>query len=292
MADMPTDFWSGWIILLTVVSFVGLGWLLYGVYFAENGDRPAEHAVWDENLREGSAPAPMWWFWLILAAMVFTVVYLMLYPGLGSYSGALQWSQGGRLAESLVLYGAEFDARRAAIAEAPLDVLQADATVMESAGRIFSRDCAACHGAEAQGQADMFPNLADDDWQWGGASEQIDQTLRNGRQAVMPPLAAVLGEDGVAQVAGYVQALSSGAAAAGAPGEAQFRMFCTACHGVDGTGNAILGGPNLTDDIWLYGGSETAITESIAGGRMGVMPAFGQRLDATQIRMLTAWLTR
>ena len=79
MADMPTDFWSGWIILVTTVSFAGLGWLLYSVYFSENADTPAEHPVWDQNLREGAAPAPMWWFWLMFALMILSVVYLMLY---------------------------------------------------------------------------------------------------------------------------------------------------------------------------------------------------------------------
>jgi len=292
MADMPTDFWSGWIILLTVVSFAGLGWMLYGVYFAPDSDSPTEHTVWDENLREGSAPAPMWWFWLILAAMIFSVVYLMLYPGLGSYSGALQWSQGGRLNESVALYGIEFDAMRANIAESSVETLHADDQVMASAARVFERNCAACHGSQAQGQAAMFPNLADDDWQWGGSAAQIEQTLRNGRQAVMPVLTSALGDDGVTQIVAYVQALATPQGGTGLPGERLFSMFCSACHGADGRGSQIIGGPNLTDDVWLYGGSEDAIRASIVNGRMGVMPAFGQRLDDAQIRMLAAWLTR
>jgi len=291
MADMPTDFWSGWIILLTVVSLAGLGWLLYGVYFAENGDSAAEHAVWDETLREGAAPAPMWWFWLIFALMILSVVYLMLYPGLGSYRGALQWSQGGRLAESAALYEIEFAAARAAVADAPLANLQSDSALMASAERVYGRNCAACHGPAAEGQAALFPSLVDADWQWGGSAAAIEQTIRNGRTAVMPPLASALGDDGVAQVVAYVQALSSGGGA-GMPGETPFRMFCSACHGADGSGSPILGGPNLTDDIWLYGGSAEAITESIVSGRNGVMPAFGERLDDVQIKLLSAWLTR
>lgn len=292
MADMPTDFWSGWIIVLTVVSFVGLGWLLYSVYFSENGDLPAEHTVWDQNLREGAEPAPMWWFWLIFVLMIVSVVYLMLYPGLGSYSGALQWSQGGRLSDSVALYDNEFEPRRALIVDASLETLQADNLVMGSAGRVYERNCAACHGPDAQGQAAMFPNLMDEDWQWGGSAAQVEQTVRLGRQAVMPALGSALGEDGVAAVAAYVLALSSGQTTAGLPGAAQFQTFCSACHGADGQGNPILGGPNLSDEIWLYGGSEEAIVESIANGRLGVMPAFDERLDAAQIKMLVAWLTR
>jgi len=292
MADMPTDFWSGWIIVLTVVSLAGLGWLIYGVYFGANGDDSAESTVWDENLREGHAPAPMWWFWLILGLMVLSVVYLMLYPGLGSYAGALQWTQGGRLDDSLALYRNEFDARRALLTESSIATLQVDAGVMASAARIYERNCGACHGPDAQGQAAMFPNLTDDDWQWDASEASIEQTLRNGRQAVMPALGSVLGEEGVAEVTAYVQALSRQQPTADLPGQPRYTMFCSACHGADGQGNSLLGAPNLADDIWLYGGSEAALAESIGNGRMGIMPAFGERLDATQVRMLTAWLLR
>ena len=291
MADLPSDFWSGWIVLLTVLSLIGLGWVIYGAYFVDR-DTPAVHTVWDENLREGSAPAPMWWFWLMVAAMVFSVIYLMLYPGLGSYAGALQWSQGGRLEESFALYRTEFEARRAAIAEAPLETLQADAAVMSSAAGIYSRNCAACHGPDAAGQADLFPSLVDDAWQWGGEPAQIEQTLRNGRQAVMPGLGSALDDTAVEQVVAYVLALSGDEDAAGMPGESVFATYCSACHGGGGQGNPMLGAPSLADDIWLYGRSEEAIATAVRNGRMGVMPAFGERLDAAQIRMLTAWLTR
>jgi cytochrome c oxidase cbb3-type subunit 3 len=292
MADMPTDFWSGWIVVLTVVSLVGLGWLIYGVYFGADGENGSESTVWDENLREGHAPAPMWWFWFILGLMVLSVVYLMLYPGLGSYAGALQWSQGGRLDESLALYSNEFDARRALLAESSVETLQSDAIVMAAAGRMYERNCAACHGPTAQGQAAMFPNLMDDDWQWGATEVSIEQTLRNGRQAVMPALGSALGVDGVALVTASVQSLSSQQPSADLPGQSVYTMYCSACHGAEGQGNSLLGAPNLSDDIWLYGGSAAAIAESISTGRMGIMPAFGERLDATQVRLLTAWLMR
>ena len=97
MADMPSDFWSGWIIGLTVVSLLGLTWLVFSIYFSKNGSEEFESPVWDETLKEGNHPAPMWWFWMTLAALVFTVIYLILYPGLGSFSGTLKWSQHGRL---------------------------------------------------------------------------------------------------------------------------------------------------------------------------------------------------
>jgi cytochrome c oxidase cbb3-type subunit 3 len=291
MADMPQDFWSGWIAVITIVSLIGLGWLVFSIYFAKDAQHEDwEGPVWDSNLREGPAPAPMWWFWLILAMMVLSVIYLMLYPGLGSYQGALKWSQGGRLTESLAQYETEFGGIRKLVAEAQVETLQADADFMASAQRVFDRNCAVCHGYDAAGQASYFPNLTDGVWQWGGSEAQIEQTIRNGRNAVMVAWEPVLGAEGVNQVADYVSVLGTDAAT-GHPGQTQYNQFCIACHGPDGSGNAVLGAPSLVDDVWLYGNDREALTHSIANGRSGQMPAFGERLDDTQIRLLVALLT-
>jgi len=290
MSDMPSDFWAGWISVITIVSFVGLAWLVFSIYFAaDNEIEEAEGPVWDENLREGNNPAPMWWFWMILALMVFSVIYLMLYPGLGSYAGALKWSQGGRLNDSFEAYQHEFGGVRNLIAEGQLETLRADDALVASAQRVFDRNCAVCHGYDAAGQANSFPNLNDEDWQWGGTPAQIEQSIRNGRTAVMIGWAGILGDDGVVEMKDYVK--NMGGNAAEHPADAKYKMFCVACHGIDGTGNAALGAPNLADDIWLYGGSEAALQKSIAIGRSGEMPAFGERLDDTQIRLLVMLLS-
>ena len=292
MADMPTDFWGGWIAVITVASLVGLGWLIFSVYFgAQTPDEEAGGPVWDDNLREGDNPAPMWWFWLIFALMIISVIYLMLYPGLGRFAGALKWSQGGRLNESITSFETEFGGIRRLVAEAQFDTLHADDSLMASAQRVYDRNCAVCHGYDAQGQAALFPNLIDAEWQWGGSPAEIEQSIRAGRNAVMVGWLQILGEDGVQQVAAYVPELSSGGAD-GHPGQAQYEQFCVACHGADGAGNAALGAPSLADDIWLYGGDHDTIVQTIAHGRSGQMPAFGDRLDDTQIRLLVALLTR
>lgn len=296
MADMPNTFWSGWIAVLTIVSILSLAWLVFSIYFPRGGSRDNDghdgnEPVWDETLKEGSHAPPLWWFWLIFGAMIFSVIYLMLFPGIGAFSGTLNWSQGSRLAESYDEIRQEYRAERSAIANASLSELQNDTALMENAARLFSRNCAACHGEDGRGQASLFPNLMDIDWQWGGTPEQIEQSIRNGRNAMMPPWLASLSEDGVAQVAGYVQALSGGDAA-NHPGKTQYDAFCIACHGPDGTGNPLLGAPNLTDNVWLYGNSMETITESIGAGRQGVMPSFGDRLDDTQIKLLVAFLAR
>lgn len=290
MADLPGDFWGGWIAVITVLSLVALAWLTYSVYFTSGKEVEHESPVWDGNLREGPNPAPMWWFWLILAMLVFTVIYLMLYPGLGSYAGALKWSQGGRLDESFARYEIEFAPARAGLLAASHSELQANPEAMRAARGLFSRNCAACHGEDAAGRASRFPSLVDDAWQWGGSVEQVEQTIRHGRQAAMPPLGAVLGDEGVRQVADYVQSMAG--IADTHPGKVKYRQFCVACHGADGEGNPALGAPSLADNVWLYGNALNVISASIAEGRNGVMPAFGERLDDVQIRLLVAWLTR
>lgn len=291
MADLPGDFWAGWIAVLTVLSLIGLVWLTWSIYFTKDTEGSHESPVWDENLKEGSRPAPLWWFWLILALLVFSVGYLMLYPGLGSFKGALKWSQGGRLADSYVRYRAEFSDARQALLAASFQELQSDRAAMVAAKGLYERNCSACHGPNGEGQASRFPNLTDDAWQWGGSAEQIEHTLRHGRQAAMPSLAAVLGEDGVRQVATYVQSMAT-IPGEMHPGRIKYVQFCVACHGDSGEGNPALGAPNLADDDWLYGNSLSEITVSIIDGRNGVMPAFGNQLDDVQIRLLTAWLMR
>ncbi|MBK6959902.1 MAG: cytochrome-c oxidase, cbb3-type subunit III [Gammaproteobacteria bacterium] len=296
MADMPSDFWSGWVMLLFVFGFIGLAWLVLSVYFLptapdDHVEAGAEEPVWDGNLREGNNPAPFWWFWLLLAAMVFSVVYLMLYPGFGSYAGAFKWSQGGQLRDHQQEFIAEFAAVRGELLAQSLPELAADPRAMDTAAGLFRENCAACHGARATGQANLFPNLRDGDWQWGGTPEQIEQTIRHGRTAMMPSWQAVLNDEGVRNVAGYVQTLATGAVE-NHPGQGQYMQLCVGCHGPTGDGNPLLGAPRLNDDIWLYGGSAAAVSQTLSQGRGGQMPAFGQRLDDLQIKLLVAWLAR
>ncbi|HEY0960800.1 MAG TPA: cytochrome-c oxidase, cbb3-type subunit III [Pseudomonadales bacterium] len=290
MADLPQGFWSGWIAVITLTSLAGLAWLVLSIYSRPAGQHGSEDdPVWDGNLREGSSPAPLWWFWLILAAMVFSVVYLMLYPGLGSWAGAFRWSQGAQLAEHTGDYLEEFAAARRELAAVSLADLAANPDAMRTAGRLFLDNCSACHGRDARGQAQLFPDLRDEDWQWGGSVEQLELTIRNGRKAVMIPWQQVLGDEGVANVAGYVRALQAGGAT-GHAGEAQYQQLCVACHGPGGDGNAALGAPRLNDAAWLYGGDEGSVEASIANGRNGEMPAFGGKLDDLQVKLLIAWL--
>lgn len=293
MPDMPTSFWSGWIVVLTLVSLGGLTWLVFSIYFSKSDAKEFESPVWDETLREGNNPAPMWWFWMIFAALIFSAAYLMLYPGLGSYSGVLKWSQSGRYDNNQALHAYQHAHTRQKIVASSFEELWQDEDIMASARRIFSNNCAACHGSDAQGQAMTFPNLVDSDWQWGGSAEAIEYTIRHGRQAVMVGWQNVIGDDGVKQVADFVKTMSSAKnASANAKGNEIFQQFCIACHGPSGEGNPALGAPKLADDIWLYGNSDEQLQHTIAIGRNGVMPAFEKQLSDAQIKMLVAWLTQ
>ena len=292
MADLPTGFWSGWIIVITLVSLVGLGWLTLSIYFAKDAEKKSDsEPVWDSNLREGSSAPPLWWFWMLFAAMIFSLIYLMLFPGLGSYSGLLNWSQGSRVAASYDNYEQTFSQLRAEISAMSLVEIQNDLNLMDTAERIFARECSACHGPDGRGQASLFPNLHDVDWQWGASAELIEQTIRGGRRANMIAWQAILGEEGINAVADYVLTLADGGASAH-PGKARFEQNCAACHGTDGAGNPILGAPRLSDDIWLYGGDSATIRQTLSKGRFGVMPAFNTRLEDYQIKLLVALLAR
>ena len=231
MADLPSEFWGGWIVAITVMSFIALLWLIIDVY--RGGPDGNEHLVWDETLREGAKPAPIWWFWFILALMTISVVYVMLYPGLGTYRGALGWSMGGRIEERFVDYEGQFGTQRRLVLKLPLAEIAGSDSAMRSAWHVFNNNCSSCHGRDAAGQAKAFPDLTDAAWQWGSDESQVIATIHAGRQAAMPGWAAVVGPEGVEQLADYVLALSRGQAqsAGVAQGGALFQQYCVACHG-------------------------------------------------------------
>jgi cytochrome c oxidase cbb3-type subunit 3 len=292
MADLPSGFWAGWILVVTLVSLAAVAWLAWSIYFGRDQKEESEvEPVWDETLAEGHNPPPLWWFWLLFGGMVFSLIYLILFPGLGSNTGLLNWSQGKRMADSYDNFEANFADARAAVVDMDLTQIQGDPTLIDTAGRIYQRECSVCHGPGGVGQANLFPNLQDADWQWGGSPEQLEQTLLGGRRANMIAWQDILSAEIIDDVAGYVITLSEGGDETH-PGKATYEQNCAACHGVDGAGNTALGASQLSDDIWLYGGDLDTIRETLLYGRNGQMPAFGERLDDFQIKLLVAWLAQ
>jgi cytochrome c oxidase cbb3-type subunit 3 len=164
---------------------------------------------------------------------------------------------------------------------------------MTTAHNLFQQNCAQCHGSDGGG-AKGFPNLANADWQWGGDADAVVATIATGRIAAMPPWGAVLGEQGVEEVTAYVQKLSGQPtdAALATAGETRYQQVCAACHGLDGKGMAVLGAPNLTDDVWIYGGDAATIKQTIVAGRNGQMPAWNDKLGEQRVKLLAAYVTR
>lgn len=293
MSDFTSEFWSWFVAGVSVIGILGCLWLIKWMNKNPPSSKNVEATghVWDEDLQELNNPLPSWWLNMFYLTLFFGVGYLVLYPGLGSFAGMLGWTQNGQydteVAKADATYGPLYDKFN----NQSLKALGADPEAMKMGERLFTTYCTQCHGSDARG-VPGFPNLTDNDWLWGGSPELIEQTISNGRNAAMPSWQASLGDEGVEQVANYVLSLSERQVDAkmAEAGKAKFTMFCVACHGPDGKGNQAMGAPNLTDNVWLYGGNKRTVMKTISGGRAGRMPAHGEFLGASKVHLLAAYI--
>ncbi len=246
---------------------------------------------WDGDLEEWNNPAPKWWLYLYFITIFWAVGYMIAYPGFGNFKGMLGWSQEGQYEAEMQAAAANYEPIYAKYAAMEFETRAADPDAQALGRSLYASYCTTCHGSDARG-ASGYPNLTDDDWLWGNTEADLVTTLEKGRAGVMPVLAPALGgEEGIDNMVSYVQSLSGGELDAGAQSaQPMFVALCSACHGADGKGNKIFGAPNLTDDIWLYGGSDEAIRETIVKGRNGVMPAHGDLLGEDRTRILAAYI--
>lgn len=295
-----SDFFSNyWTYFISIGTLGGIFWLL--LLLISNSKHKAETAApgeeatsmgheWD-GIEELNNPLPMWWVGLFYITIAFALVYLALYPGLGKYKGILGWTSVKAHAEDVAAANEKYEPIYAQFASQPIPELANNAEAMQTGGRLFANNCSVCHGSDARG-ALGFPNLTDSDWLYGGEAAQIKTTILHGRNGNMPAWGAVIGEDGVGDVAQYVLSLSDRAddAAAAERGSKIFATNCAACHGADAKGTIALGAPNLTDNVWLYGGSLGRIQETIRHGRHGVMPAQQERLGDNKVHILAAYI--
>ncbi len=296
MADFTSGFWSIYITVLTVLGIAGCALLLWSqstvkIDIPANGEAETTGHVWDEGLSELNNPMPRWWMWLFYITIVFGVIYLALYPGLGSYAGKLGWTSHNEYQDEIKLADAEYGPLFEKFQKTDLKALAADPQAHAIGERLFLTYCSQCHGSDARGNKG-YPNLTDKDWLHGGEPSVIEATLLKGRNGVMPPMAAAVGSaKDVENVAHYVRSLSGSNAdpIKAAFGKEKFAA-CAACHGADGKGNQAIGAPNLSDKTWLYGGSIATITETINGGRNNVMPAFQEFLGDAKVHLLAAYV--
>ena len=289
-----SEFWNWWVIALTLGNIFACWWLIAWTAKKKAGEA-ASGAVtghtWDETLQEYNNPLPRWWLWLFHITLVFGLIYLALYPGLGKFAGVWGWTQEDQYDREMQRAAEQYDPIFAAYAQQDIVALAADQKALQVGQRLFLNYCATCHGSDAHGSPG-FPNLADGDWLYGGEPETIKASILDGRRGVMPGWQDALGDAGVDEVSAYVIQLSGrdADAAKADAGKARFEMMCVACHGADGTGNKALGAPDLTDGTWLYGGSPGVIRQSIAAGRNGVMPAHRDFLGEHKAHLLAAYV--
>ncbi|ATQ77654.1 cytochrome-c oxidase, cbb3-type subunit III [Massilia violaceinigra] len=293
MADFTSGFWDLYIIVITVLAILGCGVLLWSqsTHKVEPGSDGTTGHVWDEDLTELNTPLPRWWMWLFYITIVFALVYLVLYPGLGSYAGKLGWKSSGAYQEELVKADADYGPLFAKYASQDLKAVAADPQAHAIGERMFLTYCAQCHGSDARGNKG-YPDLTDKDWLYGGEPSVIKATIMKGRNGMMPPMGAAVGSEAdIENVAHYVKSLSGLTAdpIKVSFGKTKFGA-CIACHGAGGVGNQALGAPNLSDKVWLYGGSAETIMETIRKGRTNTMPSFHEFLGESKVHVLAAYV--
>ena len=300
MSDFVNEFWNWYVILIVLISVIACGVFLWSQSVHHPGGEQTTVTtghVWDETLNEYNNPLPRWWMWLFYGTVIFSLIYVALYPALGRYPGIFGWTSVGEHTKEVATVDAQVKPLFEKFQKMDLQAVAADKEAMEMAGRLFQTYCIQCHGVTGQGSRDKgFPNLTDKDWQWGGTPEQIVETIANGRMGVMPHYGgspeAIGGEAGAKEVANYVRSLSglSHNSDLAEKGKAKYETVCFACHGQDGKGMQALGAPNLTDKTWLYGSSEAKIVETIVAGRQNQMPAWKEFLGDAKIHLLSAYV--
>lgn len=271
----------------------------------EHGHGTTGHS-WD-GIEEWNNPLPRWWVWTFYVTIAWGLIYTILYPAWPLVDRATQGLWGGSARTEVAADIASFEAANAEIngklAAADLTTVSADADLQNYAfnagAAVFRTWCAQCHGSGAAG-AKGYPNLLDNDWLWGGDVEAIHQTIAYGvrsdhddtRYSEMPAFGEWMAEEEIAALTQHVLAISGqehdGALAA--TGAELFADNCSSCHGDTAMGDREQGAPNLTDAIWLYGGDEAAIVETITNSRFGVMPSWTNRLSEAEVNAVAVYV--
>jgi len=289
-----TSFWSYWISIITLGSIFGCLFILYLAYKSQNPNESEETTghVYD-GIEEYDNPMPQWWVLMFILTSIFGLAYLFLYPGLGNYKGILNWTSTGHLEQEVKEANAKYDPIFANYAKQPIIKLAQDPEAMKVGQRLFSHNCAVCHGSTGRG-ALGFPNLTDQDWLYGGEPKTIETTILNGRHGQMPAkgLKPDMTADDINNLTHYLLSFSgrSDDATSIEHGKKLFQVACAACHGADAKGNKMIGSANLTDNTWLYGSTYAKINQTITFGRSGVMPAKKDLLGEDKVHLVAAYV--
>ena len=294
MSDFVSSFWGVYIAVVVIVGLVGLTYLLFSqskTTVKKGEEVQTTGHVWDDDLAEYNNPLPRWWMLMFYLTLLFAAVYLVLYPGLGTWKGIRGWTSVGQYKEEKAAAEAKYQPLYDKYLKQDVKAVAADPEAQAMGKRLFQTYCVQCHGSDARG-AKGFPNLTDSDWLYGGDAKTIHTSIAAGRIGQMPAFGAAFGEEKVKDTANYVMSLSGKKhdAERAARGKETFTAVCAACHGADGKGNQAVGAPNLTDGVWLYGGTEKTIVETITNGRNNQMPAWKDFLGDGKVHLLTAYV--
>jgi cytochrome c oxidase cbb3-type subunit III len=291
--DFISNFWSLYVIVITLVGVIGCGvflWMQGSVKY--NPGQTTGH-VWDETLAEYSNPLPNWWRWLFYITVFFALGYLAIYPGLGTFGGKLDWTMRSQYDDEMKKADQQYAPIFNKFLKQDVMTVAANPEAKEMGQRLFLTYCAQCHGSDAKG-GKGFPNLTDSDWLWGGTPDKIKETITKGHDAVMTPKGTKPDMDAeqVKDVVNYVRSLSglSSDAIRVQRGKELFPQACAACHGPDAKGNPDAGYPNLTDKVWLYSSQEADQIETVTKGRVNRMPAWGDFLGEAKVHILTSYV--
>jgi cytochrome c oxidase cbb3-type subunit 3 len=292
-SDFVSGFWNLYVIVIVLASIIGCAVLLWIQGSAKFKPGEVTGHVWDEDLEEYSNPLPSWWRWMFYITVVFALVYLALYPGLGNMGGSFGWSMRGQYEAEMAAAEQKYAPKFNQFLKQDIMTVAANQEAKEMGARLFQTYCAQCHGGDAGGAA-SFPNLKDGDWLWGGTPEKIKETITAGRMGIMTPKGTKPDMDAeqVKDVVHYVRSLSglTSDSVRAQRGAELYPQACAACHQADGKGLQDAGYPNLTDKVWLHGSSEAKQIEIVTKGMTNQMPAFGEFLGEAKVHLLTAYV--
>jgi len=282
-------FWHSFIVILTILSIAGCLWLLFAQSRGKTGQETTH--VWDDDLTEYNNPLPRWWLNLFIITAVFGIGYLVYYPGLGNMAGRFGWSSQAEMQAQLDHITARRQAQFARLSGRTLTELAQDQSAQALGRSVFINNCAGCHGTDARG-AIGFPDLADADWLYGGQPETVLTSIEKGRNGQMPAFNGAVDPAKLDTLLAFLPHWSDPELDADVrtAGLQAFAGTCAACHGADGKGNVALGAPNLTDDVWLWGGRREQIRQTILFGRANHMPSHATLISADEARVVAAYV--
>ncbi|MGR5294347.1 c-type cytochrome [Vibrio mediterranei] len=287
-----SHFWSLWAAVGTVVFFILM--VLVVVKYWRNNHKADKDRVLDtfDGIDENDAPPPKLLFVSYFVAFTISVGYLILYPGVGSWKGLMDYDQANdKLSSPNTTLSQQFSG----LTDDSLLALANEPNIVKSGRMLFQTHCAACHRDNAQG-AKHFPNLIDNEWLYGGSDAAIIHSIELGRNGAMPGWIDVLRPDEISKISYYLASLNQ--RHTDVPeikvqlGKELFIQHCASCHGDGSVPNIEQGVPDLADNIWLHGGSIEEIQHTIRAGLNNVMPAFGQQLSQNEILAIGAYITK